>query len=92
MYRMVSLESYRVPMLRGGLMEEGSSHHEAGDPPRRSEESAADNRFPLLTEEYVSNLEQIASGELDQKPGSQVRLIRSFAAFLEPKDSSSQDM
>ena len=77
-------------MLRGGLMDKGSSSHKAGDPPRRSEESAADNRFPLLTDEYVSNLEQIASGELDQKPESQVRLIRSFAAFLEPKDSSSQ--
>ena len=76
-------------MLRGSLMEEGSSPHKAGYPPRRSEESATDNRFPLLTVEYVSNLEQIASGELDQKPGSQVRLIRSFAAFFEPEDSSS---
>ena len=73
-------------------MGKGSSFHKAGDPPRRSEERAADNRFPLPTEEYVSNLEQIASGELYQKPESQVRLIRSFAAFLEPKDSSSQDM
>ena len=79
-------------MLRGGLMEEGSSPHKAGYPPRRSKESAADNRFPLLTEEYVSNLEQIASGELDKKPGSQVQLIRSFAAFFEPGDGSSQDM
>ena len=68
-------------------MEEGSSPHKVEYPPRRSKESTADNRFPLLTEEYVSNLEQIASGELDQKPGSQVRLIRSFAAFREPKDS-----
>ena len=71
-------------------MEEGSSPHKAGYPPRRSEESAADDRFPLLTEEYVSSLEQIASGELDQKPGNRVRLIRGLAAFLEPKDSSSQ--
>ena len=79
-------------MLRDGVMEEGSSPHKAGHPPRWSEESTVDNRFPLLTEEYVSKLEQIASGELDQKPGSQVRLIRGFAAFLEPRDSSSQGM
>ena len=48
----------------------------------RNAKRAADDRLPPLSEEYVSRLERIASAELDQKPGSQVRLIRAVAAFL----------
>jgi hypothetical protein len=63
-------------------MQMGFPRRKLGSLSPRDGESAADDRLPRLSEECIGRFAQRASAELGTKTGSQVRLIRGFAAFL----------